>query len=184
MSISHSQSLATYEVLHDINVIHALQPKLCRSQVDFNVFLRHANVLSSLTSSCDSARAFGETFWFMTSLVSLSRSFPWLIPIKVCLWSVSIASSSWVFPSFDTDSSMSVNVLSSHVGSNAVTNYVDSAESMRKSPRRVGFAIRNLGSDIQFICFWQQISREIETLFQIITFGRFNAILNLNQDID
>ena len=85
MSISHSQSLATYEVLDDLNVIHALQPKLCRSQVDFNVFLRHANVLSSLTSSCDSARAFGETFWFMTSLVSLSRSFPWLIPIKVCL---------------------------------------------------------------------------------------------------
>ena len=79
---------------------------------------------------------------------------------------------------------MSVNVLSSHVGSNAVTNSVDSAESMRKSPRRVGFAIRNLGSHIQFICFWQQFSREIETLFQIITFGRFNAILNLNQDID
>ena len=79
---------------------------------------------------------------------------------------------------------MSVNVLSSHVGSNAVTNYVDSAESTRKSPRRVGFATRNLGSDIQFIGFWQQISREIETLFQIITFGRFNAILNLNQDID
>ena len=79
---------------------------------------------------------------------------------------------------------MSVNVLSSHVGSNAVTNSVDNAESMRKSPRRVGFATRNFGSDIQFICFWQQISREIETLFQIITFGRFNAILNLNQDID
>ena len=39
-------------------------------------------------------------------------------------------------PSFDTDSCMSVNVLSSPVGSNAVTNYVDSAESMRKSPQR------------------------------------------------
>ena len=102
-----------------------------------------ANVLSSLTSSCDSARAFGETFWFMTSLVSLSRSFPWLIPNNVCLWSVPIASSTfservstWVFSSVDTESCMSVDVLSSPVGSNAVTSYVDSAEYMRKSPRR------------------------------------------------
>ena len=31
---------------------------------------------------------------------------------------------------------MSVKVLSSHVGSNAVTDSVDSAEYMRKSPRR------------------------------------------------
>ena len=31
---------------------------------------------------------------------------------------------------------MSVDVLSSPVGSNAVTSYVDSAEYMRKSPRR------------------------------------------------
>ena len=54
---------------------------------------------------------------------------------------------------------MSVNVLSSLVGSNGVTNFVDSAESMRKSPRIVGFDTRNLGSDIHFICFWQQISR-------------------------
>ncbi len=52
-------------------------------------------MLSSLTSSCDSARAFGEAFWFMTSLVSLSRYFPWLIPNKVCLLSVSTASSTF-----------------------------------------------------------------------------------------
>ena len=39
--------------------------------------------------------------------------------------------------SFDTDSCMSVNVLSSPVDSNDVTNYVDSAESMRKSPREL-----------------------------------------------
>ena len=44
--------------------------------------------------------------------------------------------STLVFLSFDTDSCMSVDVLSSPVGSNAVANYVDSAESMRKSPRR------------------------------------------------
>ena len=137
------QSLATYEVLDDLNVVHAMQPKRCHSQVDLNVSLRHANVLSSLTSSCDSARSFGETFWFMTSLVSLSRSFPWLIRNNVCLWSVSIASmtfservSTWVFPSFDTYSCMSVKVLTSPVGSNDVTNYVDSAAAMTKSPRR------------------------------------------------
>ena len=40
-------------------------------------------MLSSFTSSCDSARAFGEAFWFMKSLVSHSRSFPWLIPRAV-----------------------------------------------------------------------------------------------------
>ena len=125
MTISHPSLSQRYEVLDDLNVIQALQPKRCRSQFDLNMFLRHANVLLSLTSSYDSARTFGETFWFMTSLVSLSRSFPWLIPINICLWSVSLASStSWVFPSFDTDSCMYVNVLSSPVGTNAVTNLI------------------------------------------------------------
>ena len=165
MSISDSQSLATYEGLGDLNVIHALQPNLCRSQVDLNVFLIHFNVLSSLTSSCDSARSFGETFWFMTSLVSLSRSFPWLIPNNGCLWSVSIASltfservSTWVFPSFDTYSCMSVKVLTSPVGSNAVTN----SAAMTKSPQRAhnGFATRHLSSGIRFIYAYGNRSAE------------------------
>ena len=44
--------------------------------------------------------------------------------------------STWVFPSFDTYSCMSVNVLSSPIGSNAVTNSFDRAAAMTKSPQR------------------------------------------------